>query len=125
MLDMWMKQCDEACLHSTVTWISHLVSCPPTRPSSWKSISTKLILSGSILDKRNMCPKFQVGSQMPQLRAMWQRSREKEQKQQHINGTENILLKGCNYNSVRYYNRKSSGSLKAALHGIPYVLVDS
>ncbi|GFV99520.1 hypothetical protein TNCV_5078841 [Trichonephila clavipes] len=31
-------------------------------------------------------------SQMPLLRAMVQRSREKEQKQQPINGTENILL---------------------------------
>ncbi|GFX53474.1 uncharacterized protein TNCV_4652641 [Trichonephila clavipes] len=32
---------------------------------------------------------------MPQLRAIVQRNREKEQKQQHINGTENILLKDC------------------------------
>ncbi|GFW20277.1 hypothetical protein TNCV_1855991 [Trichonephila clavipes] len=40
---------------------------------------------------------------------MVQRSREKEQKQQHINGTENILLKSCTTARVRNYDQKSSG----------------
>ena len=32
---------------------------------------------------------------MPWLRAMMKRSREKEEKHEHTNGAENILLKGC------------------------------
>ncbi|GFS57460.1 hypothetical protein TNCV_1401461 [Trichonephila clavipes] len=38
------------------------------------------------------------------------RNREKEQKKQHINGAENILLKGCTKTGVRNYDQKSSGS---------------
>ncbi|GFU75859.1 hypothetical protein TNCV_1653171 [Trichonephila clavipes] len=33
----------------------------------------------------------------------------KEQKLQHINGTENILLKGCTTTSAQNYDPKSSG----------------
>ncbi|GFW60059.1 hypothetical protein TNCV_4865141 [Trichonephila clavipes] len=45
---------------------------------------------------------------MTQLRAIGQRSREKKQKQQSLNLTENILLKGCTKNGVRNYGQKSS-----------------
>ncbi|GFV25664.1 uncharacterized protein TNCV_3851481 [Trichonephila clavipes] len=38
---------------------------------------------------------------------MGQRSREKEQKQQHIYGTENILLKGCTATGAQNYDKKS------------------
>ncbi|GFV43667.1 transposable element Tcb1 transposase [Trichonephila clavipes] len=44
---------------------------------------------------------------MPWLQAMVRRSREKEQKQQHINGTENILLNGCITAGIRNYDQKS------------------
>ena len=54
---------------------------------------------------------------MPQLRAMMHRSKEKEQKQQHINRTENILLKGCITEGI--YDQKSSENLTAALHVTP------
>ncbi|GFT27843.1 hypothetical protein TNCV_10561 [Trichonephila clavipes] len=40
---------------------------------------------------------------------MVKRSREKEQKQQHINETENILWKGCISTVVRNYDQKSTG----------------
>ncbi|GFV20736.1 hypothetical protein TNCV_3362311 [Trichonephila clavipes] len=62
---------------------------------------------------------------MPQLRAMVQRNREKEQEQQHINGTENILLKGFTTTGARNYGHKSSGRQPEMLHGIPYVLEGS
>ncbi|GFV71429.1 hypothetical protein TNCV_4564131 [Trichonephila clavipes] len=42
---------------------------------------------------------------MPQLRAMG----EKEQKQRHIKGTENILLKDCTTTGVQNYDQKSPG----------------
>ncbi|GFX20937.1 hypothetical protein TNCV_79921 [Trichonephila clavipes] len=42
-----------------------------------------------------------IGSQMPFLLAMTQRCREKEQKQQHIHRTEDILLKVCTTTGVR------------------------
>ena len=45
-----------------------------------------------------------------QLRAIEQKGREKEKKQQHINRTENILLEGCT-EGVRNYDQKSTGSL--------------
>ncbi|GFX79031.1 hypothetical protein TNCV_3913181 [Trichonephila clavipes] len=48
--------------------------------------------------------------------------REKEQKQQHMNGTENILLKGYITTSARNYDQKSSGRRDNELYGIPYVL---
>ncbi|GFU94119.1 hypothetical protein TNCV_5047091 [Trichonephila clavipes] len=54
-----------------------------------------------------------------------QKSKEKEQKQQHINETENILLKGGTTTGARNYDQKSSGSLTEVLQGIYYVLVDS
>ncbi|GFV00021.1 hypothetical protein TNCV_4056941 [Trichonephila clavipes] len=40
---------------------------------------------------------------------MVQKSRENVQKQQHMNGTENILLKGCTAKGVQNYDQKSSG----------------
>ncbi|GFU61699.1 hypothetical protein TNCV_4611781 [Trichonephila clavipes] len=40
---------------------------------------------------------------------MGQRSREKEQKQQHINGLESILLKSCPKTVAGNYYQKSSG----------------
>ncbi|GFV59184.1 hypothetical protein TNCV_2339251 [Trichonephila clavipes] len=40
---------------------------------------------------------------------MVQRSREKEQKQEHINGTEKNLLEVCTTTGVRNSNQKSSG----------------
>ncbi|GFU37601.1 uncharacterized protein TNCV_4275121 [Trichonephila clavipes] len=43
------------------------------------------------------------------LQAMVQRRREKEQKQKHINGKENILLNGCTRIGVPNYVQKSSG----------------
>ncbi|GFW56966.1 hypothetical protein TNCV_3472501 [Trichonephila clavipes] len=59
------------------------------------------------------------------MRAAVQRSREKEKKQQNINRTQHILLKGSTTIGVQNYDQKSSGSLTAQLHGIPYVLEDS
>ncbi|GFV25118.1 hypothetical protein TNCV_591841 [Trichonephila clavipes] len=59
---------------------------------------------------------------MPELRAMMQRSGGKEQKPQHINETESILLKGCTSTGVRNYPRSRLEGLTAALHGILYVL---
>ncbi|GFV48788.1 hypothetical protein TNCV_3705191 [Trichonephila clavipes] len=56
---------------------------------------------------------------------MMQRSREKEQIQQHIKGTENFLLKAYTVTGVGNYDLKSSGKPEAALHGISYVLEDS
>ena len=50
------------------------------------------------------------GSKMPLLRAIAQRSREKQQKQQHISGAENILFKSCSTESVRNYDKSSSKS---------------
>ncbi|GFV44557.1 hypothetical protein TNCV_3287391 [Trichonephila clavipes] len=50
---------------------------------------------------------------------MVQRNREKEQKEQHINGIENHLLKGCTKTGVRNYEQKSFGR-----HRIPKVLED-
>ncbi|GFX18009.1 hypothetical protein TNCV_1576881 [Trichonephila clavipes] len=52
---------------------------------------------------------------------MVQRSREKEQKLLHINGTEKILLKGCTTIGIRNYDQKSSGRsfVVMPLHGIP------
>ncbi|GFY10071.1 hypothetical protein TNCV_1946161 [Trichonephila clavipes] len=41
---------------------------------------------------------------------MVQRSREHEQKQLNINGTENILLENCNTMEAQNYVQKSSGS---------------
>ncbi|GFX09673.1 hypothetical protein TNCV_2186691 [Trichonephila clavipes] len=41
--------------------------------------------------------------------AMVQRSTEREQKLQYINGTESILLKGCTATSVQNYDTKCSG----------------
>ncbi|GFW20567.1 hypothetical protein TNCV_1047921 [Trichonephila clavipes] len=46
-------------------------------------------------------------SSMLLLQAMVQRSREKEQKQQHINETENILSKDYTKTGVRNYDHKS------------------
>ena len=40
-----------------------------------------------------------------------QRDREKEQKQQRVNGAENILLKDCTIEGVWNYDKKSSGKL--------------
>ena len=48
---------------------------------------------------------------MPQLSDTVQRRGEKEQKQQRINGIENILLKSCTTKGVLNYDQKSSGSL--------------
>ncbi|GFU17912.1 hypothetical protein TNCV_4029301 [Trichonephila clavipes] len=53
-----------------------------------------------------------VGLQMPLLRTMLQRRREKEQNKQHINWTGNILLKNCNTTGARNYDQKSSGRTK-------------
>ena len=47
---------------------------------------------------------------MPYVRVMVQRSREKEQEQQHINETQNILLKGSTTKDARNYVQKASGS---------------
>ncbi|GFW43792.1 hypothetical protein TNCV_4771411 [Trichonephila clavipes] len=47
--------------------------------------------------------------QMQQLRGRVQRSRGERQKQQHINATVNILLKGCTTTGVRIYEQKLSG----------------
>ncbi|GFV58122.1 hypothetical protein TNCV_2109501 [Trichonephila clavipes] len=52
-----------------------------------------------------------VGSQMQQLRAVVYGNRKKERKQQHINGTLYILLKGCTTKGVRSYDQKSSSRL--------------
>ena len=41
---------------------------------------------------------------MPQLKAMARRSREKEQKQQQINGTEKFHLKDCSTEVGQNYN---------------------
>ena len=51
---------------------------------------------------------MQDKKKMPLLQAMVQRNREKQQKQLHINGTENILLKGCTTEHVQNYNWKLS-----------------
>ncbi|GFV91210.1 hypothetical protein TNCV_897311 [Trichonephila clavipes] len=48
-------------------------------------------------------------SQKPLLRSMLQRSRGKEQKQQHIHGTEHIVWKGCTTIGVRNSEQKTSG----------------
>ncbi|GFV00022.1 hypothetical protein TNCV_4056951 [Trichonephila clavipes] len=42
-------------------------------------------------------------------RELWYNEAEKEQKQQHIYGTENISLKGCTTTGVRNYYKESSG----------------
>ncbi|GFW40046.1 hypothetical protein TNCV_5117291 [Trichonephila clavipes] len=52
---------------------------------------------------------YECCSKIPQLRATVGRNRKKEQKQQHINVTENILLKGYTTTGVRNFNQKSSG----------------
>ncbi|GFT65053.1 hypothetical protein TNCV_2610871 [Trichonephila clavipes] len=44
------------------------------------------------------------------IRAAVQRSYGKEQKEKHINETENILLKSCSATEFRNYDYKSSGS---------------
>ena len=44
------------------------------------------------------------------LGAMEQRSKEKEQEQQHINGIEIILFKDSSTEGVRNYDQKSSGT---------------
>ena len=56
---------------------------------------------------------------------MVQISIEKEQKQQHMNGIDNIFVKGCTAEDVENYDQKSSGSLEAAPDSIPYILEDS
>ena len=48
---------------------------------------------------------------MPQLRAMVQKSTEKEDKQQHINGPENILLNANSTERIRNYYQKSLNRL--------------
>ena len=53
---------------------------------------------------------------------MVQRIREKEQKRQLINGTENILMKSCIAQGVQIMTRSHKTGLTASLHGIPYIL---
>ena len=56
---------------------------------------------------------------------MMQRTKEKEQKQKHINGTHlGPLLKAC-ATGVRNYDRSRVAGLKAPPHRIPYILKDS
>ncbi|GFS71295.1 hypothetical protein TNCV_5050421 [Trichonephila clavipes] len=66
-----------------------------------------------------------AGSQMPQLRAMVQGSREKEQKQQHIHETENIFLKVVLLQVFEITTRSRLVGPPGVLHGIPYVLENS
>ncbi|GFW85901.1 hypothetical protein TNCV_1967121 [Trichonephila clavipes] len=56
---------------------------------------------------------------------MVQRSREKREKQQYINGTENLLLKCCTTTDDRNYDQKSSSRPDSGQHGIPCTLEDS
>ncbi|GFV55648.1 transposable element Tcb2 transposase [Trichonephila clavipes] len=46
----------------------------------------------------------------------YNKEKNKNKKQLHINGTENILLKGCTMTGVRNYYQKSSGRLIDVLH---------
>ena len=46
---------------------------------------------------------------------MLQRSREKEHECQHINGTENILLKGFTAGTIQNYNKKASSWLDSGI----------
>ncbi|GFV07284.1 hypothetical protein TNCV_1312821 [Trichonephila clavipes] len=66
-----------------------------------------------------------AGSQMPLLRAMVQRGREKEQKQQHIKGPENILLKVCKQQMFETTTRSRLAGLTAGIQEILYILEDS
>ncbi|GFX95866.1 hypothetical protein TNCV_2084461 [Trichonephila clavipes] len=56
---------------------------------------------------------------------MVQSSREKEQKQQHINGTESTLLKDCTTKGDRNYDQKSSGRPVNGALGNSLLLKDS
>ncbi|GFW72916.1 hypothetical protein TNCV_830391 [Trichonephila clavipes] len=48
--------------------------------------------------------------------------RNRKKRTEHINGTENILSKGCTTTSVQNYDQKSSGRPDS---GAPYILEDS
>ncbi|GFU52889.1 hypothetical protein TNCV_1142081 [Trichonephila clavipes] len=56
---------------------------------------------------------------------LWRKKREKEQKQKHINGAENILLKDCTKTVLEISIGTRLAGLTAALYGIPHILEGS
>ncbi|GFV17565.1 hypothetical protein TNCV_4406041 [Trichonephila clavipes] len=62
---------------------------------------------------------------MPLLRAVGQKKKRKEQKQHHINETENIFLKVLLQKVLEITTRSHLAGLTAVLYGIPNILEDS
>ncbi|GFV57373.1 hypothetical protein TNCV_3173211 [Trichonephila clavipes] len=89
-----------------------------------------LKIQGDLLSDRQtsrVCGGYRIDSELHRNVGSYSaKKHKKKQKQQHIYGTENILLRGCTTTGVRNYDIRSHlAGLTSALHVIPYVLEDS